>query len=94
MEQEFEWDDAKAEVNSRKHGVTFDEAKTVFLDAYADIVPDSQHSDDEERFRVTGFSERERLLAVIFTERHETIRIISARELLGSERKAYEEEND
>ena len=87
----FEWDDAKAEVNSRKHGVTFDEAKTVFLDASADIVPDSQHSDDEERFRVTGFSERERLLAVIFTERHETIRIVSARKATASEKAAYDE---
>lgn len=88
----FEWDLTKAEANRLKHGVTFDEARTVFLDAHADFVPDPQHSDDEERFRVTGFSERNRLMAVIFTERDEAIRIISARKATAAEKAAYHED--
>ena len=92
MDQEFQWDPAKDDLNRRKHRVTFEEATTVFNDPQADIAPDLFHSADEERYRVIGYSERNRLLTVIFTERHETIRIISARKATGPEQTAYFED--
>ncbi len=87
---EFEWDPAKAEANLVKHGVAFDEAKTVFDDPlYADFY-DPDHSDDEHRYIIIGQSERGRLLLVSYTETVDTIRIISSREVTRSEREAYE----
>jgi uncharacterized DUF497 family protein len=88
---EFEWDTNKAASNLGKHGVSFDEAKTVFDDSlYVDFY-DPDHSDDEERYLIVGESNRGRLLIVSYTERKDSIRVISAREVTRSEREAYEE---
>lgn len=89
----FEWDDEKAATNLAKHGVSFDEAETVFADPLAGIAPDPDHSERERREIVAGLSAAGRLLLVSFIERHASIRIISARELTPSERRLYEEEN-
>jgi len=91
---EFEWDPRKAEINLRKHGVSFTEAGSVFGDDLAITVPDPDHSLDEDRYITVGWSERPRLLIVAHTDRGGQIRIISARELTRSEQKAYEQEND
>ena len=90
---EFEWDPRKAEINLRKHGVSFTEAGTVFGDDLAITVPDPDHSLNEERFITVGWSNRRRLLMVSHTDRGNRVRIISARELTKSERKDYEETN-
>jgi uncharacterized protein len=87
----FEWNDNKAVGNLSKHGVSFDEAKTVFDDPlYVDFY-DPEHSDDEVRYLIVGESNRGRLLIVSYTERKDSIRVISAREVTRSEREAYEE---
>jgi uncharacterized protein len=91
VELEFEWDPAKAEINARKHGVTFLEAATGFSDPLSVTVPDPRNSDDEERFVLFGRSDRGRLLAVMYTERGRAIRIISARPLTPRERREYQE---
>ncbi len=88
---EFEWDEAKAESNERKHGVSFAEAATAFADQLAVIFPDPDHSDDEEREILVGYSERNRLLIVSFTERPPNLRIISARVASPRERRNHEE---
>jgi uncharacterized DUF497 family protein len=88
---EFEWDPQKAAKNLRKHKVSFTEAATVFGDPLSISVPDPDHSADEDRYIIVGLSNRHRLLMVAFAERGDCIRIISARELIRSERKAYEE---
>ena len=89
---EFEWDPTKAETNARKHGVTFEEAKSVFLDEYARQFFDSEHSDIEERFIMLGLSDRSRVLVVCHCERAEgnNIRLISARRASANERKNYD----
>lgn len=89
---DFEWNPRKAEINLRKHGVSFPEAGTAFGDDLAVTVPDPDHSDDEERFITIGWSNRRRLLMVSHIDRGDRIRIISAREFTRAERKAYEEE--
>jgi uncharacterized DUF497 family protein len=90
----FEWDAAKAEANLEKHGVSFEEARTVFGDAYALHVYDGSHSWDEDRFIIVGRSERERLLFVVYVERTEvTLRLISARRATLRERRTYEEKS-
>ncbi len=88
---EFEWDEAKAEANFRKHGVTFPEAATAFANPLAAIFPDPDHSDAEFREILVGHSERNRLLVVSFTERGANIRIISARVASTGERRNHEE---
>ena len=90
---DFEWDPRKAEINLRKHDVSFTEAGTVFGDDLAITVPDPDHSNDEDRYITIGWSKRRRLLMVSHTDRGNRIRIISARELTNAERKEYEEEN-
>jgi uncharacterized DUF497 family protein len=87
----FDWDSKKAEANRRKHGVSFDEAATVFLDPHAISGPDPDHSAEEERYITFGCSKLGRLLAVCHTYRSGTMRIISARRLTRRERKLYEE---
>ena len=87
----FEWDEEKAKSNAGKHGVTFEEAATVFWDALAISVIDERHSETEMREIVIGRSERDRLLLVSFTERRGSIRIISARKATRSERQKYEQ---
>jgi uncharacterized protein len=87
----FDWDGNKAERNISKHGVSFEEAKTVFDDPlYVDFY-DPDHSEDEERYLIVGQSSRGRLLIVSYTEREDSIRLISAREVTRTEREAYEE---
>ena len=90
---DFEWDPRKAEINLRKHGVSFTEAGTVFGDDLATTVPDPDHSNDEDRYITIGWSNRRRLLMISHTDRGNRIRIISARELTKTERKKYEKEN-
>jgi len=92
MHYRFEWDSAKAHANVVKHGVTFDEAETVFFDLWAIEAYDWEHSLREDRLKIVGMSEHNRLLIVAFTLRdHETIRIISARRTERNEEQAYEE---
>ena len=87
----FEWDKNKAAKNLSKHGVSFEEAKTVFDDPlYVDFY-DPDHSEKEERYLIVGESNRRRLLIVSYTEKEKAIRLISAREVTRSEREAYEE---
>lgn len=93
MDDLFEWDREKAETNLKKHGVSFGEAATVFFDPLSLTIPDPRHSDDETRFIITGFSDKQRQLVVIHTDRDDKIRIISARPATPSERKKYEQEN-
>jgi uncharacterized DUF497 family protein len=89
---EFEWDNSKAELNLKKHGVAFKEAATVFRDPLGITIFDPDHSEEEDRFITVGFSGNGRLLMVGHTDRGERIRIINARELSRAEREAYEEE--
>ena len=90
---EFEWNPKKAAQNLRKHKVSFAEAATVFSDSLGVTTADPDHSLEENRYIIVGTSNRSRFLIVSFAERSTRIRIISARELTRSERKAYEEEN-
>ncbi len=87
----FEWDPRKAASNAAKHGVTFEEAKTVFYDEEALVIPDPDHSKDEERFIIMGRSGELRLLVVIhcFRKTSSSIRIISARRAGTKEQKPY-----
>jgi uncharacterized protein len=87
----FEWDEEKATANLAKHGVSFEEAKTVFADPlYVDFY-DPDHSSDEHRYIIIGESQQRRLLIVSYTERDDVVRLISAREVTRSERETYEE---
>ncbi len=88
----FEWDPRKARRNLAKHGVTFDEATTVFRDVLSVTIHDPLHSDDEERFVLLGFSCRNRLLVVVHTETGGRIRIITARPATAKERRSHEED--
>lgn len=88
----FEWDPVKAEANVRKHGVTFDEASTVFGDPLNLWMADPDHSHDENRSLLLGMSNRRKLLVVAFAERPPRTRLISARRATRHERRRYEEE--
>jgi uncharacterized protein len=90
---DFEWDDAKAESNDRKHGVSITEAMTVFADPLSVTGYDPRHADDEDRFLTMGTSVGGRLLVVSHTDRGETVRVISARVATRRERKDYEDGN-
>lgn len=88
----FEWDEAKANSNITKHGITFEEAKSVLFDEHAIQFYDDEGSQlEEDRFLLLGFSNESNLLLVCHCERHdgEVIRIISARKATKSERKFY-----
>jgi uncharacterized DUF497 family protein len=87
----FEWDPLKAARNLAKHGVSFEEAATVFGDPLGRIESDPRHSVDEKRSVLLGVSERGRLLAVMFADRGEGVRLISARPATPRERRDYEE---
>ena len=91
MQTLFEWDRYKAEANLRRHGVSFEEAQTVFTDPLSITLPDPDHSEDEERFIDIGMSDNHRVLVVVYTERGQRIRLISARKATPVERKQYEE---
>lgn len=87
----FEWDEHKNQINQRKHGVTFEEAATVFYDDEAMVVDDPDHSETEERFVILGLSNRANLLVVCHCcrESETVIRIISARKATRTEAKFY-----
>jgi uncharacterized protein len=87
----FVWDDNKARTNFKSHGVSFDEAKAVFIDPLARIFDDETHSIYEKREIIVGHSLNNRVLLVCFTERGDAIRVISAREATKKERNDYEE---
>jgi uncharacterized DUF497 family protein len=89
---QFEWDSARAVENLTKHGVSFQEAATVFRDPLSATGADPDHSIGEERFITFGVSTSGRLLVVAHTEDGDTIRIITARPATAAERKIYEEE--
>ncbi len=92
MALRFEWDEDKAASNLRKHGLSFDEASTVFADPLAVLFDDEEHSHDEIREIAIGHTIFQRLVLVSFTERGEDlIRIISARKATKKERTDYEE---
>jgi uncharacterized DUF497 family protein len=88
----FEWDAAKAAANLRKHGVSFDEASTVFADNLSATGRDPDHSIGESRLITFGLSRNGRVLAVSHTDRSGVVRIISARAATPKERRIYEEE--
>ncbi len=89
---QFEWDSKKARANLSKHGVSFEEALTVFGDPLALTIDDPDHSHQEHRLLTTGVSERGRVIIVAHTYGGGTIRIISARRTTRRERKQYESE--
>ena len=87
----FEWDENKNRANQRKHNVSFDEAKTVFYDENSRLIPDPDHSENEERFIIMGLSRNLRMLVVVhcYKENDEVIRIISARKATRNEQKYH-----
>jgi uncharacterized protein len=87
----FEWSPTKAAANRRKHGVTFGEATTVFVDQQSRTIPDPDHSFDEDRFITVGRSAMQRVLVVVHTERGDSVRLISARLATRMERNQHEE---
>ena len=87
---EFEWDNRKAAENLRKHGVSFDEARTAFADPLSLTIPDPEHSEGEYRYLLLGTTGSERLVVVSHTYREQRIRIINARIANRRERKDYE----
>lgn len=91
MALEFEWDEAKAVTNLHKHGVSFEEAMTIFSDPNAITIVDAEHSDAEDRFVDIGLSANGRVLVVVHTERGRRVRIISCRKATPAERSHYEQ---
>jgi len=88
---QFEWDPQKAALNLQNHGVSFEDAASVFADPLAATIPDPEHSTDEARFITMGVTLAQRLLVVVHTDRADRIRIISARAATRAEKKKYEE---
>ena len=82
-----EWDDEKNQINKKKHGISFEDAARIFLDDNRIDIFDESHSDDEERIKVIGLVEE--VLTVIYTERSEKYRIISARQATKREERIY-----
>ena len=87
----FEWDRGKAKSNLSKHGVSFEEAATVFGDPLSLTISDPGHSDKEDRFVTIGISSKLRTIVVVHTDRGAHVRIVSARLAISRERKDYEE---
>lgn len=90
----FEWDARKARHNVKTHGVSFEEAATIFGDPLSLTIDDPFHSHGEERFVTIGVSTRQRLLVVVHAERGDRLRLISARLATKAEREQYEEGKD
>jgi uncharacterized DUF497 family protein len=86
----FEWDRQKAQRNLKKHGVSFEEASTVFLDPLSATFNDAGHSAEEQRSITIGYSSRGHLIVVAHTDRRDNLRIISARLATARERKRHE----
>lgn len=93
VELAFEWHARKAAANVKKHGVSFEEASTIFGDENQLTIPDREHSFDEPRYLAIGRSGQDRLLIVCFTERGPKLRLISARVAEAWERREYEAAN-
>ena len=93
MEGKFEWDEAKAESNFRKHGVEMDEGATVFDDPNVIYLDDNAHSEEEVREIALGYSDQNRLLCVVYTERGIKTRLISVCQATHYERREYEQYN-
>jgi uncharacterized DUF497 family protein len=93
MEIRFEWDEAKNRANFKKHGVWFEEGQSVFYDDHARLIPDPDHSENEERVVLLGLSHELKLLIVVhcYRESDEVIRIISARKATKPESRQYQE---
>lgn len=91
MSFRFEWDKEKAEENIEKHGLSFEEAITVFGDPYSLTIHDPDHSIGEDRYVDLGESVSGKILVVVYTERGENIRVISCREATASEQSQYEQ---
>jgi hypothetical protein len=91
MPLSFEWDESKARTNLAKHGVSFEEAATVFADPLSLTIPDPAHSQTDDRLIILGHSHRQRLLVLAHTERGDNIRVISVRCASRRERRNYEE---
>jgi len=91
MKLTFEWDEAKAIENFRKHKVSFDEGKTIFNDPFLFTYPDIDSSETEDRYIDIGLSAKDRMLVLIHTQRQGKIRIISCRKATARERRHYEE---
>lgn len=87
---QFEWNSDKANLNLKKHGVSFSEASTVFNDPLSLTFPDPDHSYGEDRYVIIGLSGANRILVVSHTDRADRIRIISAREATRKEQRFYE----
>ncbi|HQU84721.1 MAG TPA: BrnT family toxin [Pyrinomonadaceae bacterium] len=94
MDDFFEWNPEKAEANLKKHGVSFEEAASVFYDPLSLTIPDIIHSDEENRFIIIGLSDNQQQLVVAHTDRGDKIRIISARLATPREKRIYERENE
>ena len=90
---EFEWNFEKADINKKKHGISFEEAKSVFDDFHSYIFDDELHSLLEYRFIIIGYSRFNKIITVSYTERQNKIRLISARLSTKNERKIYERNN-
>lgn len=88
----FEWDEVKATNNLTKHGISFEEAKTIFNDPLSISIPDPDHSADEMRYIDIGMSANGRLLVVVYTERGQNIRLISSRKVTRREQRVYEQD--
>ena len=91
---QFEWDPEKDRQNWAQHGVSFDEASTVFGDPFAVTIDDPDHSSEEYRLLTTGYSNQQRLIIVAHTDRDERIRIISARDVAAERRVMKKNQND
>ena len=89
----FEWDENKNKINKNKHGISFEEAKTVFCDEFAILFDDPDHSEEEERFLIIGTTNKEKICIVshCYREKDSIVRIISARKATKTERKIYNE---
>jgi len=88
----FEWDSRKARSNLSKHGISFEEASTIFGDSLSLTIPDPDHSITERRYITVGRAFNGKLLVVVHTDRGNNIRIISARPASRRERRFYEQE--
>ena len=94
IDLDFEWDEDKAAANVKKHGISFEEAKTVFGDPFSVTIDDPGHSASEYRFVDIGTSAPGMVLAVTYAERGQKIRLINCRKATRAERKIYEERKD
>lgn len=90
----FEWDTKKAQLNMKRHGISFDEASTAFRDPLSKTIDDPLHSYEEERLVLIGHSIKKRLLVIVHTERGNRIRLISARLATKREKLRYEENEE